>query len=132
MTFRVLLLVAPYENTASTVGEHISSIIKYSKFEITEFRIRNPYADLPLNNFDAIIIHYSLIAFPMRDERPLSIYARQQISTFKGVKVAFVQDEQRAVLDRIEFLNSLGVNHLFSCVENENLEIIPIERFFIK
>ena len=124
MTFRVLLLVAPYENTASTVGEHISSIIKYSKFEITEFRIRNPYADLPLNNFDAIIIHYSLIAFPMRDEIPLSISARQQISTFKGVKVAFVQDEQRAVLDRIEFLNSLGVNHLFSCVDNENLEII--------
>ena len=122
--YRVGLLTAPYSSTARTVREHIESISEFSKHKISILVISGEKIEFDLDKFDALILHYSLIAFPAGSEKPLSYFAMLQIANFKGPVVAFAQDEQRAVLDRIRFLNGINVKHLFTCVEAKNLEIL--------
>lgn len=122
---KIAFLVIRNKFSANNVAEFIDAIKKYSVNEIREINPNSKgYFEFDLNNYDCICLHYSAIAFPMRVMRPFSESFRLRLKKFIGVKVAFVQDEQRALLDRIDFLNLIGLDHLFSVTPEGNLNLL--------
>lgn len=119
---RIALLCAPMTLQASTVEEHIQGIVRNSKHEVCLFRVFGGVIDKPLENYDAIILHYSLIAFPFRNTIHLNELSKILISNFSGPKIALVQDEYRCVNERISFFNAIGIHHVFSVVNSDILE----------
>ncbi len=124
-SMKIAFLVIRNKLSANNVAEFIDAIKKYSVNEIREINPNSKgYFEFDLNNYDCICLHYSVLAFPMRVMRPFSESFRLGLKKFTGVKVAFVQDEQRAILDRIDFLNLIGLDHLFSPSPKGNLHLL--------
>jgi hypothetical protein len=126
---KVAFLVIRNRFAAKNVDEFIDGIKKYSVHELVEINPDlNGYFEFDLNDYDCICLHYSTIAFPMRVWRPFSSSFRSRLKKFRGIKLAFVQDEQRALLDRIDFFNEIGLDHLFSPSPKRNLTILYPEK----
>jgi hypothetical protein len=122
---KVAFLVIRNRFAAKNVNEFIDGIKKYSICEMHEINPNTDgYFEFDINEYDGICLHYSTIAFPMRVLRPFSNSFRRRLKEFNGIKLAFVQDEQRALLDRIDFFNEIGLDHLFSPSPNRNLTIL--------
>ena len=68
-----------------------------------------------LDRFDVIITHYSLSLGPMIDYY-LGKELIQKLRNFKGLKIAFLQDEYRQLNTYWKNLNELDIDILFSCV----------------
>lgn len=110
----LILCDKPVENyNANTIVDHIDSFVQYSRHSIFIFSNLGDIPDqLNLENFDVIIIHYSLsILF----DRFISSSARKKIHDFQGLKVLFVQDEYRAINKMIAMIDFLGIDVLFTC-----------------
>jgi hypothetical protein len=107
---------------ANTILDHISSFEQYSEHCI--FLCSN-LGDIPprlnLNNFDVIIIHYSL---SLLYDHFLSKNAKKQLSIFNGLKVLFVQDEYRQINKLISEINTVNFDILFTCFPEEEIEKI--------
>lgn len=117
------IIAAVHNDTASTVYDSIECFSKYgnNNYFLVPLIGGEIYQDI--KTFDALIIHYSCIAYPYRYHLPISAISSLKIKDFKDIKIALVQDEQRAVLDRLKFLNEIEVSHVFS-VANEDLHEI--------
>ena len=107
----VLLLCNYYPGTASTILEHIHAFPRFSR---NRYHVLNNLGDLPwwldLSRFDALIIHYSLVA---SYDNYLSPSARARIREFTGYKAAFVQDDYRWINDTVDALAYMRVNAVF-------------------
>ena len=124
MTKRVGIIAPELRLQASTVRESIECFSKYGHFKYSFIPLKRGRILDNLNNFNALIIHYSAIAFPFRYHLPISASAIWQIHSFGGVKIALVQDEQRAGIERLQFLNNLKIDHLFSVAPEELYSIL--------
>jgi hypothetical protein len=76
--------------------------------------------DLPhgidLSHFDAVVIHYSLVAADLgRKTKP-------SLRKFTGLKAIFVQDEYRFVDATIAAIREIGVHLLFTCVPETEID----------
>ena len=111
---KIAIIVVGNSQTADTVRMSIECFALYGNHDYEVIPLINGELSKKLNNFEALIVHYSAIAFPLRHYLPMSLSSSLQISSFKGLKFAFVQDEQRAAKERLLFLNNLGIHHLFS------------------
>jgi hypothetical protein len=100
-------------NGASTIEEHISGIADNSKFDVHVHRGRMPFAG-DLGAFDSIILHYTLIAYPFRNDNMVSPEFRYQLVQSTVPKIAIVQDDYRAIFERVRFFNFIGINHVFT------------------
>jgi len=120
---KVLLIADMASNGASTIEEHISGISNNSKNEVHIHRGRMPYAG-NLEDFDAIILHYTLIAYPFRNDNMISPEVRYQLIQTTAPKIAIVQDDYRAIFERIRFFNFIGINHVFTLGNMEAREKI--------
>jgi hypothetical protein len=121
---KVAIIHAPYSYQASTVKDSIESFSLYGQHQYTQVRLRHGELEINLHEFDALIVHYSCIAFPYKYFLPISARAAMKIAAFKGIKFALIQDEQRSGFDRLRFLNMLGINHLFSVAEPNLHELL--------
>ncbi|MGE5477356.1 MAG: hypothetical protein ACM3Q1_11920, partial [Bacteroidales bacterium] len=123
---RIALLCHYYDGTAGTILAHIHGIAKYSRHNVTPISFLGHLpSDFNLNRFDALIIHYSLIAC---SDNYIAPPVRAAISAFKGLKIAFIQDEYRFIHRTWDALRGLGVNVLFTCVPDEEIEkVYPSE-----
>jgi hypothetical protein len=123
-----ILLLCDYRNDiASTVREHIDALTQWSNHRIQKVSI---FGDLPprldLNHFDAVIIHYSLIACHNKN---VSASARATLGKFRGLKAIFVQDEYRFVDTTIAAMREIGIDVLFTCVPTQEIEkVYPSSR----
>lgn len=106
--------------TAATVNDSIECFSRYGNYNYFLVTLSKGEIYQDIKNFDALIIHYSCIAYPYRYHLPISAISSLKIKDFKGVKIAMVQDEQRSVHERLRFLNEIEISHLFS-VANEDL-----------
>ncbi|MDO9414072.1 MAG: hypothetical protein Q7T81_15995 [Pseudolabrys sp.] len=107
----LLLLCDFNDRTASTIVDHIEGLRNYSKHKIWILSSRGELPqNLDLRRFDGIIIHYSLVACLNSFIGPK---ARAAIRGFKGIKVAFVQDDYRFIDMTVAALSYLGVDVLF-------------------
>lgn len=121
---RIAIIHAPYSRQASTVKDSIESFGFYGQHQYTQVQLRHGELDINLHEFDALIVHYSCVAFPYKYFLPISARAAMKIAAFKGIKFALIQDEQRSGFDRLRFLNMLGINHLFSVAESNLHELL--------
>ncbi|MDQ2854155.1 MAG: glycosyltransferase [Chloroflexota bacterium] len=118
-----LLLVCDYRpHEAATVIDHIDAIRRWSRSDVFVLPI---FGDLPdgldLERFDGLILHYNLI---MSSGVYLSPLARWRVSQFSGVKAAFVQDEYRFVDSTVGVMRSMGIEVLFTCVPEDQVELV--------
>jgi hypothetical protein len=123
----ILLLCDYRSDIAATVRDHIDSLVAQSQHRI---RIVSIMGDLPstldLGHFDAIVIHYSLTSF---DNNSVSARLRKTLGCYRGLKAFFIQDEYRQVNEAIAAMREIGIDLLFTCVPEAEIEkVYPAEK----
>jgi hypothetical protein len=116
-----ILLLCDYQtNIAATVADHIQSLEALSE---NRFYRLSMLGDMPvsldLSRFDALIVHYTLVAC---SDFYLSPASRARIAAFKGLKALFIQDEYRHVNASVRAMRELGIDVLFTCVPQREIE----------
>lgn len=127
----VLLLCAVPPVTAGTILDHVDALRRCSAHRVMCF----PYLGegssrlprgLDLDRFDAIVIHYSVYLLADRHLGPAD---RGRIAAFRGAKILFLQDEYRQVDRMTAMIAALGIDVLFTCLPEPEIEkVYPSER----
>jgi hypothetical protein len=107
---------------ASTVTEYLDAMKKYSCHDIYEISMLGRFPKkIKLEKFDVVMTHYSLSLGPLITHY-LGKKFFNELRNFKGLKVAFLQDEYREIKTYWKNLNQLGVDVLFSCVPSDEIQ----------
>jgi len=119
----VLLLCDDHRGHAGTILEHIRAFQRYSRHQVLTFNPRGLSGSrlLDLDEFDAVVIHYSLV---VTSDHYLAPAFREKIRAFNGLKIQFLQDEYRWVDEITAMLRHLGIAVLYSVVPAEHLELM--------
>lgn len=112
----------PTANTqAATVTEYLDALLNYSKHNVHEISMLHYFPSrIDLSRFDVVITHYSLSIGPLL-QHYLGNDLVKQLKDFKGLKVAFLQDEYREIQTYWKNLNELKWDLLFSCVPDHEI-----------
>jgi len=116
---KVLLISRIPPNNATTIEDHVNAIVELSSFEVKNIDVNDPNISLEIFKTDCILLHYSVIAYPYREDHILSSALRLQISRAGKPLLHMVQDEQRNVLERFRYFEVMGVRHVFSVATEE-------------
>jgi hypothetical protein len=135
---RVLLMGVRPAAIASTIVDHLCSFGRYSRHHVYFLQNERPLRGdifglvrtfpkwLNLNRFDVLVIHYSNY---LPSELHFDARARARIRDFTGLKVLFLQDEYREIDTITARIRELGIDVLFSCVPQDEIEkVYPAER----
>lgn len=123
-SYNILLIcnLPPIGGDANTIRDHIESFSAFSKHKIWVYsNLGKISPQLDLNKFDVIIIHYSIC---LLNDYYLSSEAKEQIRSFNGLKIVFVQDEYRKINTLIAQLNYVKADVLFTCFPETEIEKI--------
>lgn len=119
---RVLLLCDYDKTNAGTVVDHIEAFLEYSRHE---YRVQSGRGDLlagvDLEPFDAIVVHYSLVAC---HDSYLAPATRRRVRAFTGFKAAFVQDDYRFIDRTNDVLHYMGIHALFPLAGPDIVEAV--------
>lgn len=128
----VLLISRIPPNNATTIEDHVRALVELSKFNVSSVDVSDPNISAQITNTDCIILHYSVIAYPYRGDHILNSFLRLQIRRSGKPILHMVQDEQRNVLERFRYFESLGVKHVFSVATKEVFDLMysPTQRSF--
>lgn len=124
MTLQILLLCNnPSEVLkANTISDHISSFEMYSEHKIwTYSQLGDLPAELDLNRFDVVIVHYTI---SLLFDYYLPLRSKQLLRNFTGLKVLFVQDEYRQINKMIAEIKQINFDVLFTCFPDSEIEKI--------
>lgn len=121
---RVLLLChRPLAQNAQTIVDHVDAFGRHSRHEVLTVTLASNLGNLPgrldLEEFDVLVVHYSIAAAL---DTYLNSSAKDRIARFDGLKVQFIQDEYRFVNATIETTCRLGIDVLFTCVPEGEVE----------
>jgi hypothetical protein len=107
---------------ANTCFDHENALSKDSAHNVVVISPLDYPATTPdFTVFDVVIIHYSIITFSPLYLPP--IY-RRALQSFTGLKIVFIQDEYRTVFQAIDAMIELGIDVLFTCVPEANIDRI--------
>lgn len=116
----VLLLYDRPPRIAGTVDQHIAALIGRSRHKVRGLMM---FGDLPagldLAAFDAIVLHYTLVACHDAYVPPAT---RARLAAAPGVKAAFIQDEYRFIDRTVAAFRAIGLDLLYTCVPEEEIE----------
>src|SRR4029077_5792167 len=93
---RILLLCDDRRGQANTVLDHIDAFRRFSRHMVRTFNPKTMKSSvaLDLNEFDAAVIHYSVI---LSDPIYMSPHFIDKLRRFRGLKIQFIQDDYRWV-----------------------------------
>jgi hypothetical protein len=114
----ILLLASP--GRTGTVIDHVDAFRRWSRHEVFTWDplVRGDSRFLDLGEFDAVVLHYSLL---VTNEAHVPPRLRDALRSFRGLKVQYVQDDYRQV-DRIAAaMRDIGVGLLFCLVPEEQI-----------
>ena len=119
----ILLLADDQKGHAGTIHDHIQAFRRYSRHEVTLLNPRGLRRSrfLSLDAFDAVVIHYSIVAI---SDAYLSLWFRDALAAYGGLKIQFLQDEYRWVDAITAMSRELGVHVLYSVVPPDNVAAI--------
>jgi len=106
-----ILLLCNYvkDHCAETILEHIQAFQEYSEHHVTTVNMFGVLpADLDLETFDVLIIHYTIC---IGRGKYLYFDTKQAIRNFNGQKIVFIQDDYR-------WINSTVTNCLYMKIDN--------------
>ena len=117
------------QSQAATVTEYLDAMKTFSKHNVFEISMLGRFPEkIQLDKFDVVMTHYSLSLGPLI-EHYLGKKFIEELRHFKGLKVAFLQDEYRAIETYWKNLNYLKIDLLFSCVPDEEIhKVYPIQK----
>ncbi|MBM3489277.1 MAG: hypothetical protein FJX68_02335 [Alphaproteobacteria bacterium] len=123
----VLLLHDRQPRLAGTVDQHVAALANRSRHKVVGLKMLGDLpAGLDLAAFDAIVLHYTLVAC---HDAYVSPATRARLAAAPGVKAAFIQDEYRFVDRTVAALCAIGLDLLFTCVPEPEIEkVYPAER----
>ncbi len=112
----------PTANTqAATVTEYLDALVKHSNHRVLEISMLHHFpARIDLDRFDVIVTHYSLSLGPLLYHY-LGADLVERLKRFRGLKVAFLQDEYREIKTYWKHINELKLDILFSCVPDHEI-----------
>jgi hypothetical protein len=128
MGFNILMLADFRRKSANTIIDHVASFRKYSRnnFFFFDPLARNKPIWLNMNRFDIVILHYSIYIL---GNNYINETWRDAIASCSAVKMQFIQDEYRTINAFHERMMELGINVLFTCVPDEEIEkVYPSEK----
>lgn len=107
----ILLLADDRGDQSENVLDHIRSFVEGSVHDVHVYNPRGIWHSriLNLEAFDVLVIHYSIIAFV---DHQLSPRFREQIRSYRGLKIQFIQDDYRRINRMCELVNYMGI-HVF-------------------
>jgi hypothetical protein len=112
----ILLLCDEHRGHAGNLLQHVRALATLSRHEVRRFNpIERPdaCAELDLDEFDAVAIHYSIAIW---SERYLPPVLSEKIAAFRGLKLQYIQDDYRLVDSVTAKMRELGVDVLFTSV----------------
>ncbi|MHC2337912.1 hypothetical protein [Bradyrhizobium sp. USDA 4454] len=110
--YNILLLCAAAALKTNTVSDHIRAFRQYGRHNFTIVdSLAFEAIGTDLDAYDCIVFHYSIV-ISMDNYVPASF--RDKIRRFKGVKVAFIQDEYRFIDRQNAALADLQVGVVFT------------------
>ena len=114
----ILLLADDQKGAPNTIHDHIQAFSRYSRHHVRVFNPRNLARSrfLDLDEFDVVVIHYSLVI--IWDDY-FSGWFRDAVARYDGLKVQFIQDEYRWVDDITAQMQEMGIDVLYSVVPPE-------------
>jgi len=114
----ILLLADDQRGAPNTIHDHIQAFARYSRHTIETFNPRNLGRSrfLDLDEFDVVVVHYSLAV--IWDDY-FSPWFRDRVARYSGLKVQFLQDEYRWVDEITAATRSMGIDVLYSVVPPE-------------
>lgn len=117
----VLLLCDDHPSHATTLLEHIAAFQRFSRHDVKIFNPRGlrRCGVLDLDEFDVIVIHYSLIVI---SDHYLAPPFRKRLAEFHGLKVQYIQDDYRQVDEISAMIRNLGIDVLFTLVPERELQ----------
>jgi hypothetical protein len=105
---------------AATIADHIDSFERYSRFPFWKVNTDTGFPRrLDDYSFDAIVVHYTVFAsgpHPYLLDQGFLDYLDRAKSSYK---VAFFQDEHEYCQRRFRFLDRLGFDCVYTCIEPE-------------
>jgi hypothetical protein len=123
----MLLLCDNNRKHADTILDHISAFTDLSTHDVLIFNPRwlksSNYLDL--DEFDVVVIHYSLVII---SDHYLAPDFREKIRRFKGLKIQFIQDDYRWVNDICDMMRFMGIEILFTLVPTDQISKVWDER----
>jgi hypothetical protein len=117
-----ILIIYHHQLTANapTIMEHVNAFGNYSSFKVWNVNTALGFPSALKNfRFDIIVLHYSLFGLPINlNEEFLRFLAMSE----KSYKIAFLQDEHRYWPERSKFINSYGIDRVYTLLEQEYFE----------
>ena len=103
----------PLKRVRNTIRDHLMSF-KYLPGKVFFLNIRfvSPHL-ISLLNFDLVVYHYTLLSLNYSNPNKLLSYV-DYLSTFKGHKVAFPQDDYVNSYNLAKFFKLTGVEQIFT------------------
>jgi hypothetical protein len=116
----VLLLCDDDRGHAATILEHISALERLSRHRVRRYNPRgiSHSRALDLDEFDAVVVHYSLFAL---SDAYLARDFLEKLGRFQGLKIQFIQDEYRQVDDMAALMRHVGIDVLFTLVPEREI-----------
>jgi glycosyltransferase involved in cell wall biosynthesis len=112
----------------NTINEHLKSFSTFSQSQVV-YAPATHKAKCPadLEHFDVIVVHYSV---RLSLDWHLSPSFADAIREFGGYKILFIQDEYDTTETARQWITSLGINAIFTCVPDEYVDLVyPSSRF---
>lgn len=116
----ILLFCDNSLSNANTVLDHIHAFAHFSRHRIRLFNPRGVTGShlLDLNEFDAVVIHYSINII---DDQYLSQDFVDKLKHFQGLKIQIIQDDYRQVNRHIACMKEIGIQVLFTSYPTEQI-----------
>ena len=110
---RILLLCDDRRGHANTVLDHMEAFSRFSRHEVRTFNPKSlrRIVALDLDDFDVIVIHYSVV---LSSPLYISPHFLEALRRFRGLKVQFIQDDYRWVDRATAAARDAGINVLFT------------------
>ena len=120
---QILLLADDSPGQAATVLDHVAAFARWSRHEFFVYnpKRRGDTRRLDLGEFDAVVVHYSLL---VTSDEAIPPRLREKIRRFGGLKVQYVQDDYRTVDAIAAAARDLGVGVLFCLVPEDQIESV--------
>lgn len=117
----ILLLAGDGPGQAGTLLDHVDAFRRWSRHEVFTWNplVRGDSPRLDLDEFDAVVLHYSLL---VTSDSAVPPRLRDKLRRYRGLKVQYIQDDYRRVDAIAAAMRDLGIRVLFCLVPEDQIE----------